>query len=809
MFKSYAKVILNNNSKSTDRIYTYGVDMKHENSLEVGKRVKVNFGSNKHIIDAIVISINSDCDIPKNKIKPIIEIIDDVPIVKEEMIKLGLWIRERYMCKFSDVVRLMIPSMIKYEHKIFIKVIDTGFCEIALNKKESEVLEILKTGKFELGKLKKLYPSSDLYLLLDNLKEKNIIEIEDEETTTKKNLYEKIISLSDSNKSLDEYSINKTQNQVKIINYLKEFGRVNIKKIANDLSVSNAIINNLVKKEILLCESVLYDMDEDTDFIVDSRIILNSEQQNAVDKVINTDKNVFLLHGVTGSGKTEVYMDIIEHYQKLNKQSIMLVPEISLTTQTIDRFKKRFGNKIAVFHSRLSKKEKFIEWNKVYNKEVDVIVGARSALFAPIENIGAIIIDEEHEDSYKSSTSPKYDAVEVAIKMSTVLNAKVVLGTATPSLSTYHMVMKGNIELIEMNNRVQNSVMPHINIIDMSNELDKGNNTIISEVLYKNIKKSLENREQVILFLNKRGYSGFISCKKCGHVVRCDKCDVSMTYHSKGNILRCHYCGRTKKMVEKCSKCGSEKIEQFGAGTQHVEILIKHLFPNAVTERMDVDSMSNKDSYENIYNNFRNGKIDILIGTQMLAKGFDFPEVTTVGILSADAILNLPFYNASEKTFQLLTQVSGRAGRGHKRGNVFIQTFEPQNFIINAAKNNDYNLFLNEELKLRKEFAFPPFINIINICMISRNEEHVTKIAMEKYIELKNFVQNMVEERSLLLYKPIPHAIFKVNDEYRINLFIKVSNYSLNELKKIIRTVYMEKDIENIKVSINVNTDTI
>jgi len=809
MYISYAKVILNNNSKSTDRIYTYGIDEKFKESIQIGKRVKVNFGKNKHIIDAIVISISSDSDLSSERIKPILEIIDDEPIVKEEMIKLGLWIRERYICKFSDVIRLMVPSMIKYEHNIFINVIDTGFCEIGLNKKESELLEILKKGKIELENLKKQYKNSDLYLLLDSLKDKNIIEIENKEKTTATIKYEKMISLKDSNLSIEQYNINKTQNQINIINYLKQFGKINIKKIEKDLSVTTAMVNNLIKKEILQCESILYDMDEGIDCKENNKIVINSSQKNAVDNVIYGDKKVFLLHGVTGSGKTEVYMDIIEHYQKEKKQSIMLVPEISLTTQTIDRFKKRFGNKIAVFHSKLSKKEKFIEWNKVYNKEVDVVVGARSALFAPIKDIGAIIIDEEHEDSYKSSTSPKYDAIEVAIKMSSVLNAKVVLGTATPSLSTYHMVLKGQINLIEMKERVQNAILPQIDIVDMSEELNKGNNTIISELLYQNIKKSLDKKEQIILFLNKRGYSGFISCKKCGHVMRCDKCDVSMTYHVKGNILRCHYCGRSKKMISKCPKCGSEKIDQFSAGTQHVEELIKHLFPKAVTERMDFDSMSNKDSYELIYNNFKSGKIDILIGTQMLAKGFDFPEVTTVGVLSADAILNLPFYNASEKTFQLLTQVSGRAGRGDKKGRVFIQTFEPQNYIINAAKDNNFDLFLKEELKLRKEFAFPPFINIINICMISKDEEKVISIALENYDKLKDCVKEMVVERSLLLYKPIPHAIYRVNDEYRINLFIKVSNHVLAELKKIIRSIYMEKDIENIKISVNINTDTI
>ncbi len=423
--------------------------------------------------------------------------------------------------------------------------------------------------------------------------------------------------------------------------------------------------------------------------------------------------------------------------------------------------------------------------------------------------MGVIVIDEEHEESYISSTSPKYDTREVAIKMAYMLGGKVVLGSATPSLSTYYMAMKGKIELLEMKNRVKDAQLPEMKIIDMSAELDKGNNTIISEELYSSIRKSLSSKEQTILFINKRGYSGFVTCTKCGHTLRCQRCDVAMTYHLKGNLFKCHYCGMTKRMIYTCPKCGSDKIEQFSAGTQHVEKLVKNLFREYRVERMDFDSMTHKEDYEKIYNNFKEGKIDILIGTQMLAKGFDFPDVTTVGILSADAMLNLPFYNASEKTFQLITQVSGRAGRGNKRGSVFIQTYEPENFIINTAKDNNYELFLQQELKLRKEFAFPPFINIINICLISHDEELVNKTANEKYLEVKEAVKEMIKERSLLLYRPIPHNIYRVNNEYRINLYIKVSNHSLAELKKILRKVYMEKDIENIKVSININTDTI
>lgn len=805
MYNYFVQVILNNNSKSIDQLFTYGVPKELEERAEPGRRVKVSFGRNRHMIDALIVSVDSSCELPENKIKPIEDVIDDYPVVSPEMIRLVFWIRERYICKYSDAVRLLIPAMIKYEHIITVKAVQPQPAETLLNEKEKELYTMIKEGPPELEKLKKLYAGSDIYTILSNLKDKGLIELASREKVNGKSAYEKYVSLAENE---DEYSkgVKRTENQAKIIDYLKNEQRASVKKLSEELGVSAAIINNLIKKNVLKEEYVLYD--EEKELSISDGPVLNEEQRNACDSVISSESKVFLMQGVTGSGKTEVYMSIIEHYIKENKQSIMLVPEISLTTQTIERFKKRFGNKIAVFHSRLSKKEKFIQWSKVYNREADVVIGARSAIFAPIRKLGAIVIDEEHEDSYISSTSPKYDTVEVAIKMAHMLGGKVVLGTATPSVNTYFMAMKGQIEKIELKKRVNNQ-MPDIKIVDMSAELDKGNNTLLSEELYESMKLSLSRKEQVILFLNKRGYSGFLSCKKCGHVVKCDRCDVSMTYHIRGNMLKCHYCGRTKKMLYSCPKCGSDKIEQFSAGTQHVERLVKQLFPKAAVERMDLDSMTDRDAYENIYRDFKEGRIDILIGTQMLAKGFDFPQVTTVGVLSADAILNLPFYNSSEKTFQLITQVSGRAGRGSKKGRVYVQTYEPQNFIINAARDNNYEVFINEELKLRKEFAFPPFINIINICLISKNEELINKVAYDKYEELKNLVMDMVAERSLLLYKPVQHSIYKVNDEYRINLFIKVSNHALSNLKKILRSIYMEKDLENIRVSININTDTI
>lgn len=743
MFQKYCQVIINNNSKSTDAIYTYGVPNCLLKKIDIGKRVKVTFSRKKETVDALVVQLTDITDIALDKIKPILGIIDDEVIVKPEMIKLAIWIRDRYVCKYSDTIRLMVPSQIKYEH----------------NKK--------------------------IFMQMD-----------------------KIIYLNDPVKDVEDYDLKRSPKQRYTVECLIREGKIPIKEFSDKYSISNSVINALIKKNIIGFEEKLY-IDDNKSTSENYINELNEEQYLCYDSIVNSNEKIFLIHGVTGSGKTEVYINLIDYYRKLKKQSILLVPEISLTTQTIMRLENAFGKRIAVFHSKLTTKQKYIEWKRVLRNEVDVVIGARSALFAPIKSLGVIIVDEEHEDSYKSSSSPKYDAIEVAIKRGILENAKVVLGSATPSLRTFNMVINNHIKLLQIKKRANDATMPEVKIIDMKNEIEKGNDTLLSVELYKRIKYCLKHGEQVILFINRRGYSNFISCKKCGYVVKCDNCDVSMTYHSNINKLKCHYCGNTKSVITECPKCGSQRIEQFGFGTQQVEELIKKVFTNAIVERMDTDTMSKKNSFNKIYNDFREHKIDIIIGTQMLAKGLDFPDVTTVGVLSADSIINLPFYNSGEKTFQLLTQVSGRAGRSSKKGYVYIQTYEPDNFIVNAAKNSNIQEFLNEEFMLRKEFAYPPFVHVINVCTISKDEELLKNVSEEKYLQLKNRIKEMFNDRGVLLYSPTPNAIYKINNEYRMNLYMKTSLKNAQKLKNIIREVYMKKDIKNIKVSINIDTENV
>lgn len=740
MYPIFVQVIVNYNSKSTDAIYTYGVKECFLNKIKLGKRVKVTFSNKKEPLDALVVKIIKTTELPCEKIKPILDVIDEEIIIKEEMISLAVWMRDRYICKYSDVIKLMIPSQIK----------------------------------------------------MNNI--------------DKKLKYEKYLSLKVDIIDIEENSLNRAPKQKQIIELLCKNGSMYQSEMVSKYNISVQAVKALYKKGFIDIDEKVYNTtnSDNKECLIKK---LNDEQQKCYSDIINSKEKVFLLHGVTGSGKTEVYISIVDYYRKLGKQCIVLVPEISLTSQNVTRFKIGFGDRVALLHSKLTQKQRYIEWLKILHKEVDVVIGARSAVFAPIKDLGAIIVDEEHEESYKSSSSPKYDAVETAIKRGYNENAKVILGSATPSLKTYNLCKKNYVKLLQIKKRANDSLLPQIKIVDMRKELDNGNDTVLSVELYKRIKNSLKNNEQIILFVNRRGYSSFTSCKKCGYVVKCKNCDVSMTYHNDLNKLKCHYCGNTISIFDKCPECGSDKFSQYGFGTQQVEEFIKHVFKDASVCRVDTDTMLKKGSFDTVYKEFKDGNIDILIGTQMLAKGLDFPNVTTVGVLSADSMLNLPFFNSGERTFQLLTQVSGRAGRSSKKGYVYIQTFEPDNFIINTSKNYEFDNFIEEELCLRKEFLYPPFVNIINICTISRDEDLMKKVAFEKYNILKDKIQEFFNNKGVLLYNPTPHAIYKLNNEYRMNLYIKISINKASQLRKIIRDVYMSKDIKNIKISINIDTE--
>lgn len=481
----------------------------------------------------------------------------------------------------------------------------------------------------------------------------------------------------------------------------------------------------------------------------------------------------------------------------------MLVPEISLTPQMVDRFIARFGqDKIAILHSKLSVGERYDQWQRIKRNEARIIIGARSAIFAPVEKLGLVIIDEEHDDSYKSEMSPRYSAKEVSKYLAYKNNIPLVLGSATPDINTFYKAENGQIEFLKLTKRANNSNLPTVDIIDLREELANGNNTMISRKLYDCILNNLKEKKQTILFLNRRGFSTFIMCRDCGYTAKCKNCNITLTYHRKENKLKCHYCGYEQENIIKCPECGSNKVRYFGTGTQKLEEQIIKMFPDASTIRMDIDTITKKNSHEEILNKFRSENIDILIGTQMVVKGHHFPNVTLVGVIAADSSLNIEDYRANEKTFQILTQVAGRAGRESLPGNVIIQTYNPDNFSIECAKKQDYDMFYDTEICLRKQLKYPPFCDIILFGISAEDEKIVEKVSNKIYDELLIKINNIKEVN---LYKPRPAPIDKIKNKYRYRIIIKgkFDNNMIEIINEVLQEVYSFNKKARIVVDVN------
>ena len=581
----------------------------------------------------------------------------------------------------------------------------------------------------------------------------------------------------------------------------------NMKYNKNEFSklfnVSLSSINTMIKHEFLGSQEVVINRYNEKDYSRYEEKILNENQKKTVDIIMNSNKKKFLIHGVTGSGKTEIYMNLVSHMLKDNKQSIILIPEISLTPQMVERFKGRFGRDIAVFHSRLSDGERYDEWMRVKLGNVKIAIGARSAIFLPFENLGLIVIDEEQEASYKSDSDPKFDTREIAYIKCELENCLLILGSATPSIESYYRSTINELELITIDERADGASMPKVAIVDMREELMNNNRSIFSKLLHEGITESLRKNEQIILFLNRRGFSTFVSCRKCGYVFKCKKCDISLTYHSASDYLTCHYCGEKERISKVCPSCGSTYVKYFGVGTEKIEQEINRIFPSARTLRMDFDTTRKKNSYEYIYNTFKNKQADILIGTQMVAKGLDFENVTLVGVIAADLSLNLPDYRAFERTFQLLTQVSGRAGRGTKEGNVVIQTYSADNLTLQYAADNDYDSFYKDEIMMRRAMDYPPFTSILVITLSSENEPLLIKSIQNVGENLKYKIQ---DNDKITLLGPCPCGISKIKNFYRWQIIIKgnIEETIALEIKNLVyesvKSVYT-----SIRVSIDVN----
>lgn len=608
-------------------------------------------------------------------------------------------------------------------------------------------------------------------------------------------------------KNEDLSNIKNPDGYKKIVEFFKtNSGKYTKSELINEHSISQYKLNKLIENEVLSIEEESVFRYNDRVYNKDSAKTLTIEQENIIREYINSDDKMFLLKGVTGSGKTEVYMKLVERVLLEGKSAIILVPEIALTPQMIERFKGRFGVNVALFHSKLSDGERFDEWFRVKEGKSKVIVGARSAIFLPAKNLGLIIIDEEHENTYKSEQNPKYQTKEVAEYLSELKGCKVILGSATPSIETYYRALTGEMKLLELNSRVDNKAMPPMKVIDMRNELKGGNKSLFSRELFIAIQERLKRKEQIILFLNRRGFSTFVSCRSCGYVFKCNECDISMTYHKNG-LLICHYCGKTKREPRECPKCHSKYVKFFGAGTQRVEEEVKKYFNNVRILRMDVDTTRDKHSYERIYNTFKNGEADILIGTQMVSKGLDFKNVTLVGILAADMSINIPDYRAAERTFQIITQVAGRAGRGDKQGEVLIQTYTPQHYSLQYAVNYDYEGFYEKEFTVRAMMKYPPFGKLLLINGTSKKEDLLKNFMHKITMMIKPLVENCLD---IEILGPIPCMISKVKENYRWQIVIKgeFDSYFSKNIKEIL---YDEnKNVYNdIRISMDINPNNL
>ena len=608
--------------------------------------------------------------------------------------------------------------------------------------------------------------------------------------------YSKYLTYIELNKTIEEtkqYINNnpRRKKQIEILNKLIEEKRILKNTITSQLT--NILLEeNLIK----ITKEQIYRINNHQ--IQENNIKLNETQQKAVDSVNLNENNTYLLHGVTGSGKTEVYVELIKKVVKLGKSALMLVPEISLTTQIVNRFYDKFGDDVAIFHSGLSDGEKYDEYLKILRNEIHIVVGTRSAIFTPINNLGIIIIDEEHSETFKQDTNPRYHAIDMAEYRSKYNNIPLILGSATPSLETMARAQKNVYKYIEMPNRIGTSTLPTVTLVNMVDELKK-RNTIFSSLLKEKILDRLNKKEQIILLLNRRGYSTVITCKSCGYTYQCPHCDITLTYHKTSNNLRCHYCGYTIYKNEECPDCNEKALDYVGLGTEKLEQELQKLYPEAKIVRMDADTTRNKGSHEDIINRFKKHEFDILLGTQMISKGLDFPLVTLVGVINADATLNIPDFRSGERTFSLLSQVSGRAGRSEIPGEVILQTYNPDNFTLNCVKENNYLKFYNYEMNNRHKLDYPPYYYITSIKIASKEYE----IASKEIIKVKKYIEQHISKNTIIL-GPTPSTIFKLNNIYRFQIILKYKKEpNLMKTLKELDELYMLNKQANIEIDNN------
>ena len=801
-------------------LFTYEVPSHLLTDIKEGHRVSVPFGRSNKPIEAIVVSlkenISEDADI--SKIKEIDDILDESPLISSENIDLIKWMRNRYMCTYIDCLNLFYPKGYSLETR---KIVEIGKIEDEFELEDEEMKLIntlrLSSSAVTYEDLTKNFTKK----LISDMQKKRLIKIIWEYKDKKNEKFIKYISLADTMENIEKLVKDKKyrlgSKQKELIKFLSLNESVEQDALMQLLELSRSTIKSLESKGIVKIEMVEYYRKSINKLAYkDKEISLNKEQkeiyESILDKINYNSRKVTLLHGVTGSGKTEIYLELIEYMLSQGMDSIFLVPEIALTPQMIARVRSRFGDIVGVFHSMLSEGEKHDVFREIKEGNVRVVIGTRSALFLPFTSLGLIVIDEEHEMSYRSEMTPKYDSIEVARYMAYKQGVTVLLASATPSISDYYRAEKGEYDLLTLNKRANNKPMPEIEVVDMREELHKGNKDDLSEKMIEEIQRTVESGNQAILFLNRRGFASFLTCKDCGHVFRCDRCDISLTYHKYKNKGVCHYCGKEEVIPDKCPECGNKNISPIGVGTEKIELYLKEKFPNYKILRVDKDTTSKKGQLEKILNSFNSGQADILIGTQILSKGHDFDNVTLVGIISADMMLNYPDYRAFESTFQLITQVSGRAGRSDKEGKVILQSYNTEHYAIQKAIDYDYKGFYQKEIAIRKTFGYEPFNNIFRLVFSGYKYNKVRENA-DRFLKTLEYLlkENNIYFSDLIL-GPNECSINKINDKYRWQVIVKDNNMNVKKLKSMIKyicvTKYEEIFDKDIVISIEQNPNS-
>ncbi len=805
------QVYINSPSPALNKEFHYSVPDKFKDKVKTGMRVKVPFGVADRQMEAYVTDMLEETDFPH--LKDIIRPIDEEPVLSREAIAVSRYISEYCFCAFVTAAKLFLPPGLEMKFLECVGLTDKAETEeglefIAKSAKRRRLVQLVSDGggsveteqlKAEMGKGAGNIISA---LVKNGILEKTVKE--------KQKAREKIIRVAYYCGSENPYEVSrrlgiKAPSQAAVIDLLAEGEEYTVSDIENVVSSGRSAVEALVEKGLVAYKT----MESLRNPFAESRAgtlapaRLSPAQQRAVDTLENSESRVFLIHGVTGSGKTEVYMEAARRVMKKGKQVMILVPEIALTSQITDRFYRRFGGVVAVVHSALSMGERLDEWRRIKRGDAKIIVGARSAVFAPCDNLGLIIIDEEHEASYKSETTPRYHAKNIALMRGRLNDCKVVLASATPAVESYYLAEKGVYELIELTERFNHKPMPEVSIVDMRRELEEGNKSVLSRRLAVELSENLKNGEQSILLLNRRGYSTFVSCRSCGYVFTCPNCSVSMTYHLRGNSMVCHMCGHTSPPPRVCPVCGSDKVKDFGKGTQKAEAQIKEIFPNARVLRMDMDTTAGKNGHERIIESFRNMDADILLGTQMVAKGLDFSRVTLVGVLAADSALNMNDFRAGERAFTLITQVCGRAGRGEKPGRAVIQTYDPENSTLALAAKQDYKSFYREEIGYRKGFCYPPFCKIVNILFTSSVQKEAFDAAAAGLKILKKAAD---EGLRIMIFGGGEAPVAKIQNRFRCRVWIKTGSIKevlpvLNKLHRLGRG----KSGSDLSVTVDIN----